>query len=184
MADRIFKFYGQAFALTGTVAITVKFNGVEIFSGPVPTVNSLPSTQPTNTNGVLFEYVGTTDLVGNIPFELHVTNGTVFFGAIRANYSGSNFEVDQTNPDAPEIVVTTAPENYWADINQKSIESDGKTNVKINGVSKLRHVIDLKQIGDWWYQIPDGAVLTCDIEVDPTIVVEAIPAIEELQLGI
>ena len=182
MANRIFKFYGQAVTPMGTVEIAVKFNGVEIFSGPVPTVNSTPLNRASDPTGVLFEYVGTTDLVGNIPFELHAINGTVFFGAILANYSGCDFDIDQTNPDAPMVVVTTSPENFWANINRKSVYSDGKTNVKINGVNQVRHVIDPAQIGEWWYRISNNEVLTCDIEIDPDFIVMSAPTIEELIL--
>jgi hypothetical protein len=172
--DRIFKFYGQAFAATAA-AITVKFNGVEIFSGPVITNNSPAPDSPTDITGVLFEYVGTTDLVGNIPFELHVINGTVFFGAVEANYSGAQVEVDQTDPDNPIQTVTVLPENFYIDVNKNSAETDGKINVSIDGIDQVRNLINPEQTGDWWYQILENQNFTCDIFVDPDIVITSIP---------
>jgi hypothetical protein len=173
MTDRIFKFYGQAFAATTAAAITVKFNGVEVFSGPVATDNSPVPTSATDTTSVLFEYVGTTDLSGNIPFELHVTNGTVFFGAVEANYSVA----DRPNPKNPvnlEPTVIVSPENSYTDVNQNLIETDGKINVKINGVDQIRNVINLDQLGDWWYAISQNETFTCDIFVDPARVITEI----------
>jgi hypothetical protein len=170
MINRTFKFYGQAFSPTAA-AITVKFNGVEIFSGPVSTINSAAPDSPTDTTGVMFEYVGTTDVVGNIPFELHVINGTVFFGAVAANYSGIRAE----RSDTGEISIIEHPENFWSDVNQNSIETDGKSNVSINGAAQIREVIDPTQIGDWWYRILEDETFTCNIFVDPNIIVTTIP---------
>ena len=177
MANRIFKFYGQAFAATTAAAITVKFNSVEIFSGPVPTNNSPVPNNATDTTELLFEYVGTTDLSGNIPFELHVNNGTVFFGAVEANYSGFEATKDRTDESSwpSESVVTVTPENFWADVNQNSIETDGKSNVLINGVEQVRYIMDPSQIGDWYYRISENETFTCDIFVDPERIVTELP---------
>lgn len=174
MINRIFKFYGQAFADT-TAAITVKFNGVEIFSGPVTTDSSPVPSSPTDITGVLFEYVAATDLSGNIPFELHVTNGTVFFGAVTANYSGVETEVDLTDPNNPVTTVTVLPEYFYSDVNQNSVETDGKINVKIDGIDQTRNVIDPEQTGDWWYQILENQTFTCDIFVDPYLITTVVP---------
>jgi hypothetical protein len=173
--NRIFRFYGQAFS----AAITVKFNNVEIFSGPVPSNNSpMSNNSSTDTIELLFEYVGTTDLSGNIPFELHVTNGTVFFGAVEANYTGFAATRDRTAESSwpSEFVVIEPPENCWADVNQNSIETDGKTNVQIDGVEQIRQVIDPDQAtGDWWYRISENETFTCDIFVDPDCILTEIP---------
>lgn len=171
MTNRIFKFYGQAFADTTEAVITVKFNGSEIFSGSVPTSNSPVLVQPTDINTVLFEYVGTTDLVGNIPFELSVATGTVLFGMVTANYSGFEADVDNTDPANPVITVIVSPENFYDDVNHNSLETDGKINAKIDGVDLTRHVIDPEQLGDWWYQIFENQTFTCNIFVDPDKIV-------------
>lgn len=175
MTDRIFKFYAQAFADTTAAVITVKFNGSEIFSGPVPTVNSPALDHPTDTNNVLFEHVGSIDLVGNIPFELSVATGTVFFGIVTANYSGSEVDTDNTDPANPVKTVIVSPENFYSDVNQNSFESDGKINAKIHGVDQVRNVIDPEQLGDWWYKILENETFTCNIFVDPDMIVTSIP---------
>jgi len=171
MTARTFRFYGKAFSKTGSVNVTATFNKIQIHSGTIVTVDSFPPVQITEELDLLFEYTGTTDLSGNIPLELLVTNGTLFFGSVEANYSGKEVNVDRTNPDAPIVTVITPPENFWRDVNRNSIETDGKTNVKINGVDQDREVINPEEIGDWHYCISSGGVLTCDIFVDPDIVV-------------
>jgi hypothetical protein len=157
MTDRTFKFYGKAFSHTGAVNVTATFNGTQIHSGPIVTVSSVPPVRTTENLDLLFEYIGTTDFSGNIPLELSVTNGVLFFGTVEANYSGNDED--------------TPPENYWDDVNQNSIETDGKNNVKINGVDQFRVVVNPDETGDWYYCIPENGTLTCDIFVDPTIIV-------------
>jgi hypothetical protein len=172
MTTRIFKFYGKSFSQSGPVAVTAVFNGSQIHSGPVPTVDLLPPTRVTEDLDLLFEYQGTTELSGNIPLELLVTNGTLFFGSVEANYSGKEIEVDVTDPAAPVVVSTiTPPENYWADVNQNSMETDGKNNVKINGITQARQPLSPEDIGDWYYRIPQNGTFSCDIFVDPDRIV-------------
>jgi hypothetical protein len=157
MTARTFRFYGKAFSKTGTVNVTATFNEIQIHSGPIVTVDSSPPGRIIEELDLLFEYTGITDLLGNIPLELSVTNGTLFFGTVEANYSGNDED--------------TPPENYWGDVNSNSIETDGKNNVKINGVDQSRVVVNPDETGDWYYSIPENGTLTCDIFVDPDIVV-------------
>jgi hypothetical protein len=174
MADRNFKFYIQSLSDT-PAEITVKFNSVEIFSGTMPSITT-DLTGPVNwQTDAACEYIGTTDLVGYVPFELTVTNGAVAFGRIEANYSGFELALDQTDPDNPVRTVVIPLENFYADINENSIETDGKINVKINGVDLVRNVIDPEQTGDWWYTISQNETFTCDIFVDPDRIVTGIP---------
>ncbi len=174
MIDRNFKFYIQSLPDT-PAEITVKFNSVEIFSGTMPTITTDLTGLVNWQTDAACEYIGTTDLVGYVPFELLVTSGTVKFGRIEANYSGFQIEVDQTDPANPVQTVVVSPENFYADINENSIETDGKINAKINGVDQARNVIDPEQIGDWWYTISQNETFTCDIFVDPDRIVTAIP---------
>ena len=160
MINRTFKFYAQAFSKSGPVSVVAKFNEQQVYSGTIPTVNDFAPSAPTELDTVAFEYTGPIDIQGQIPFELTVSGGTVFFGFIEANYSGVNFKVDKTNPDNHAIVVNAAPENVWKVVNRNTIESDGKINVMIDGVEQIRQIIDPEQIGDWWYQIPDTQTFT------------------------
>lgn len=179
MHPRVFKFYGKAVSNNGPVSVTAKFNGVEIYSGTVPTVSSVPMGLIHQSAEVLVVYTGTTEILGEIPFELSVSNGTVFFGLVKANYSGIEFDVDYTDPETPVVVVDIAPENFWDDVNRNSSESDGKTNVTINGVDRTVRSLGQGTPGDWWYSIPSGGTLTCNIVVDPEIIVTDAPGVEE-----
>jgi hypothetical protein len=176
MADRNFKFYIQSLSDTPS-EITVKFNSVEIFSGTTPSITT-DLTGPVNwQTDAVCEYISTTDLVGYVPFELTVTNGAVAFGRIEANYSGFRATQDRTAESSwpSELVVTVTPENFWADVNRNNIETDGKSNVLINGVEQVRNLMDPNQIGDWWYRISENETFTCDIFVDPECIVTEIP---------
>ncbi len=88
---------------------------------------------------------------------------------------GFELALDQTDPDNRVRTVVIPPENFYADINQNSIETDGKINVKINEADQTRLVIDPEQIGDWWYTIGQNETFTCDIFVDPERIVTVIP---------
>jgi hypothetical protein len=162
MTTRTFKFYGQAFSTDGPAVISVKFNGDTIFSGPVQTVNDNYRASPTDTSTTLFEYIGDINTTGNIPFELYVENGTVFFGLVKANYSG--YEADNDG----NVIIT--PEEYYSDVNFNTVESDGKNNVKIDDVPVIRQLLDPKQIGDWWYRVFEKQTFACDLFVDPDII--------------
>ena len=175
MINRTFKFYAQAFSESGPVSVVAKFNEQQVYSGTIPTVNDFAPSAPTDFNILAFEYTGPIDIQGQIPFELTVSGGTIFFGAINANYSGVNFEVDTTDPDNPIMTVAIAPEDYWHDVNFNSVETDGKTTVMIDGFEQIRQVIDPEQTCDWWYRIFDTQTLTCDIFVDPNKIITGIP---------
>jgi len=168
MINRTFKFYGQAFSASGPVSIVAKFNGQQVYSGTVPTIASLEPQQPGNPDIVWFEHTESIDTHGHIPFELIVTGGTACFGKVEANYSG--YEIEEIGETK---TLKTAPENYFShSINTKSIETDGKTNVKINGVNQIRNVIDpAHAAGDWWYEIFENGTFTCDIFVDPDMII-------------
>ena len=174
MANRNFKFYIKSLSNT-PAEITVKFNSVEIFTGTMPTITTDITGAVNWQTDAVCEYIGNTDLVGYVPFELTVINGTAAFGRIEANYSGFELAVDRTDPDNPVRTVLVPPENFYDDINQNSIETDGKSNVFLNGIAKIREVIDPTQVGDWWYTISQNETLTCDIFVDPDRIVTVIP---------
>jgi hypothetical protein len=180
MIDRTFKFYTQAFSELGTVSVVAKFNGQQVYSGIIPTVNDFAPFAPTEFDILAFEWTGPIDIQGQVPFELTVTGGTVFFGRVEANYSGVDFTVNKTDPNNRVIIINIAPENFWQDVNRNTIETDGKTNVQIDGVEQFRELLDPLQLGDWWYKIFDTQTLTCDIFVDPDLIITRAPTIEEL----
>ena len=87
MANRNFKFFIQSLSDT-PAEITVKFNSVEIFAGTMSTITTDLTGSVNWQIDAACEYIGTTDLVGYVPFELTVINGAVSFGRIEANYYG------------------------------------------------------------------------------------------------
>lgn len=178
MATRIFRFYGRVYSLNDSVSVTARFNGEQVHSGPVPFYKRLPPNQKSLADPglMMFEYTGSTELSGNIPLELSVTDGTLFFGTIFANYSGVELEVDRTDPVNPVVLsVITSPENFWGEINQKSLGYDGKINVKINGADQFQTPSGPEEIGNWYYCIQENELFTCDIFVDPDMIVTEIP---------
>lgn len=177
MATRIFRFYGRAYSLTDSVSVTATFNGEQVHLGPVPTVNQVSPNQKSlaDPGPLMFEYIGSTELSGNIPLELLVTGGELFFGTIHANYSGYEDNIDRTDPDAPIVTIITPPENFWGEINQKSLGYDGKINVKINGVDQFQTPSGPEEIGNWYYCIQENKRFTCDIFVDPATTVTEVP---------
>jgi hypothetical protein len=179
MINRTFRFYGQAFSVSGSVSVVAKFNGQQIYSGPVPTIDRPEPQQPGNQDIVMFEYTGPIDIHGLVPFELKVTGGIVCFGWIDANYSGVKFNLNRTDPDNHILVINIAPEDFWSDVNENNIETDGKINVEINGIAQSRQLLDSTQLGDWWYQILDSQTFTCDIVVDPDLIISRVPTLEE-----
>jgi len=179
MINRTFKFYGQAFSVSGPVSIVAKFNGQQVYSGTVPTTASSGPQQPGDQNIVMFEYTSTTAITGNIPFELTVTGGTVCFGCVGANYSGIKFNLDRSDPDNHVLVINIAPEDFWTGVNHAADDPDEKINVKINGVEQIRQIVDTEQSGGWWYQIFDSQTFTCDVVVDPDLIIARIPTLEE-----
>jgi hypothetical protein len=175
MPARTFKFLGKAYSTTGNVSVTATFNGAQVYSGEVPTLAQVPPGRNLETLDEFFQWVGDTDLSGNIPFTLSVSNGTVFFGEPFANYSGfeATINFDTTPPTWASI--ETEPVDYWADVNMNTVETDGKYNVTVNGVAQSRVLQSDTEIGDWQYTVPNGATLACDIFIDPNVTQAAIP---------
>lgn len=175
MATRTFKFLGKAYAPAGQVNLAVKFNGAEVYNGAVTTAAGSAPGRNTTDLDVLFSWDGSTDTTGQIPVEITVSGGTLFFGAIWGNYSGCEKTIVGTDPNDPSVPVfnvTVQPSVYFGDLNKNNAASDGKTNVKIDGVAvndRNETTVAEMGLGDWQYAISSGSVFTCDYFVDPSI---------------
>jgi hypothetical protein len=174
MAERTFEFYGKAYANPGNevVNITAKFNGIEVYSGPVVTTSISPQAPD---NDLLFVCNASTDLSGQVPFEITVSGGTLWFGDLNANFSGIEFTVDRTDPEKPIVTIITPPEDFWGAVNINTEEFDGKSNVTINGTRMGPYIPYQDLIGDRLWQVPDQGTLTCDIFVDPKLISTGVP---------
>lgn len=93
--NRSLRFYGIGVGST-PVEITAKFNGVEVYSGPVPTVSTAVFSAASlwDINEIMFtiedsaEY--NTNFSGVVPMSISVTAGNmVVFNDIKANYWGT-----------------------------------------------------------------------------------------------
>jgi hypothetical protein len=89
MAERTVVFKGLAYGSTpATLQITA--NGVSIFSGTVTTENQPAPAMPNYelVSAALFTMTVDTAFSGTVPMTCEVTNGTVIFAEIAANYYG------------------------------------------------------------------------------------------------
>ena len=88
---------------------------------------------------------------GTKPMTCTVTNGTVIFAQVNANYC----VIANTNP-----VSGTGADGFG------SIDGlgDSRSNVFIDGVAQsINHTEDLT--GDWWFKVPANSTLTYDLDV-------------------
>lgn len=54
-------------------------------------------------------------------------------------------------------------------VNKNTAESDGKDSVTINGVPRVRILLDPNQTGDWHYTVHNGERLDCIFTIQPPI---------------
>jgi hypothetical protein len=175
MATRTIRFMGKAYSTDGDVSAVVNFNGVEVYSGPVNTVNSEVPEQPTESEQ-LFTFTTSTDVTGSIPITVACSGGTLVFNDLIGNYTGYTLERDEAGDlvvvdDA--YVVEVAPVDTNGDLNFNTAESDGKNNVVVDpdqGDGQVRVVINEGEEGDWHYKVWDGSTLTCDFVIENTVV--------------
>jgi hypothetical protein len=168
MPIRTYRFLGTAMSTADPVSVRFSFNEVELFNGTVPTtiVNELPLTidDPLPT---LFEFSASTDIFGTLPIEIAVDNGCVFFGQFTANY------VRRTIISENPLVLGDGWDVDFDRINKQTVESDGLTNVTLNGSPWLsRNLTEWPdRLGPWTYRIPPYCVLTGDIDVDFSMII-------------
>lgn len=173
MVTRTVQCVGSAYSTDGDVNVQMIYNGVEVYNGAVETnvVDVLPVNQPDTSDNwqtVLFEFTTDTDITGEIPMSITVTNGKIFFGHLWMNYSGPKLAYNDTT-ETWDIAIPT--QNYYTDPNTNTVESDGITNTTLNGSPWNWRVNVVGQIGDWAYPVADGETFTFDFFVDPAKVV-------------
>jgi hypothetical protein len=176
MVARTAKIMGSAYSTQSTITIEVEYNGNIVYSGTMPAItqNPTPITQPnTNPNweSELGTFVTDTDITGQIPCRITVTNGTLFFGHFWMNYTGNVIYTPNSNPPPEYITTPVAPIELFSDPNINTVESDGLSNTRKNGVEWPWRSSPGDMLGDWCYPVYSGETFTFDFFVDPDCVV-------------
>lgn len=175
MATRTFKFFGKAYTTGNPVSVTLDFNNQVVYTGNIPA-----STGPTpGKNGEdlveLFTFTADTSVTGAIPIEMSVTGGDLFWGIFSGNYAGNQVEIDTNNPGSdlknPNTIVVTPTVNTYGPVFYPTPETDGRTNVKIDGVdAPPRDIVNPAEAGIWQYLVRNGSTLTCTQEINAALV--------------
>ena len=152
MTTRTFKQFGQAYGNV-PATIVVNINGSEIFSGAVPTENTVfPSfPNPEITVAELFTWTNTVDFAGTQSFSISVQNSPLLLAYTQTDYVMSNnvsaFSVVNTYDDGGVTV------------------SDPFTNVAIDGVAMQRGPDNNPLSGQWFHIIPAGSTFTATLNI-------------------
>jgi hypothetical protein len=84
MANRTFKVYGQAYAASGDVSVTMTVGGTQVFTGAVNDSTTVRDGQPTIQNH-LWTYTMDENTVGNLVVTIAVTGGELCLGQTEDN---------------------------------------------------------------------------------------------------
>jgi hypothetical protein len=145
------------------------FNGTTVYTGAVPTVNESVPAQPNpdivSDTTVLFTFDIPVETTGSQEMTIQVTNGTVIFADVLANYC----KMSRKSPTP--IVYSSGADTYyniWDDLNSSVpgpiiSPEDGRTNVTINGVEQTPDRTGLE--GPWWWTVNSTATLGYDLAV-------------------
>lgn len=180
MINRTFRVTGAAY-LPGPEKAEVELTiGSEVvYAGEI---NTVPENFPTFTgfyvNDVfdLFNFTADIGLTGEMPLTLKVVKGSLFFQQIVGNYAGS--KIDTVVEEDTAINVLIQPQDFYGPLSAISAVDDGRRNVKINGVLRPRST---EHNGSLAWVVHAGQTLTCDLFIDPDLIVTHIPTMEELR---
>lgn len=180
MVARVAKFMGSLYSTSSTATVEVEYNGVVVQSGALSatTQNPLPEAQPstsTTWEQSLFEFQTDTDITGNIPVKITVTNGVLFFSHFQMNYTGKaglvandpNVPIDPTNPATWHWENLILPQDFYSDPNTNTLETDGVSNTRKNGSPWTWRTNVSDQLGNWAYMVQAGETFEFDFYVDP-----------------
>ena len=171
MTTRTIQILGAAFGET-PATIVATLDGNTVFNNTVPTIAGLPPVLP-NTDldsqtVSLFSFDIPVEFVGNIPMTCQVTNGTVIFAQIKANYTDVSIPSNVAN--TPYTVQTSGANDFFV----LSNPIDPRRDVTINAVPVSVNHTDLTGTwwasdntapGVWWYTIQSPDVLAYNLQI-------------------
>jgi len=163
MTIRTFIQRGQAYGIE-PVTITAQIDGVQVFSGPVNTIDepvpALPSLD-TQIGVDIFSWAEDVLFSGTKTMEITVTGGTLLVTSSSANYC-------PVTGDLSPLTFSTGPDifapYYTIEQADGSLFTDPITNVFINGVSVERDT-ESGLTGNWIWKVPHGTAFVCTINV-------------------
>jgi hypothetical protein len=154
MTTRTVKMFGLAYG-SSPAEIAVTLDGASVYTGIVPTTDTplptLPNPDLTDTTVEFCNFQIPMEFDGAKPMACSVTNGTVIFAQILANYC----VLANTDP-----VLGAGPDVF----NNIDDPVDARSNVAIDGVTQpVNHNEELP--GTWWFTVPAGSTLTYNLDV-------------------
>ena len=164
--NRTIRMLGKAFSDSEKMHLSVMYNNESVVNH---VINSILPTESMSDieaeqHDILCEWQSPIDLVGHVPFKVCVTDGQLMFSGIQCNYIS-----DFVNGNPLDVFIPA--EEWFYRPSLKIPESDGKDNVKINQVPQQRITSNPEHLlGDWQWLIPNNGVLTCDLYIDPDLV--------------
>jgi len=150
MTIRTFKQQGRGYGATPAV-VTARLDGVQVFSGPVSTLNQpIPGGYTPGSNyGVdMYFWEGDFDFEGTRELSITVTNSPLLLTDTLADYTTDNSAVFNCF--------------YYYTVDGITI-GDPLSNVKIDNVPMSR---TNNLTGQWCWTIPAGSTLTATINID------------------
>jgi hypothetical protein len=186
MTTRTFQQRGQAYA-TGPVIVAASINGVEVFNGSVPVLNSLVPSTPEEIQPlvapVLFSWSEDVNFEGTRSMHITVSGGSLLLKNTYANY-GLAFDGNPVTRYAgltggPELFVPffafnadLPPDPCCTDVecaNRPTLISDPLSNVSINGVLQTSAHVNMIDgtvlAGQNCWHIPDGAQFIATVNI-------------------
>jgi hypothetical protein len=153
MTTRTVKMFGLAYG-SSPAEIAVTLDGVSVYTGTVATNDApipfMPDPSLVDTTVEFCNFEIPMDFNGVLPMTCTVSNGTVVFAQITANYC----VIANTDP-----VVGTGPDVF----NNIDGTGDARSNVVIDGVAQpINHE---EYPGTWWFTVTTGSVLTYDLDI-------------------
>jgi hypothetical protein len=154
MTTRTVQMFGLAYG-SSPAEIAVTLDGATVYNGTVTTtdalVPSLPNLEIANSTVQFCTFEIPVEFEGTMPMTCSVSNGTVIFAQIRANYCA----IANTDP------VYGSGANVFYNIDGSG---DARSNVAIDGVAQpINH--DEQYNGTWWFTVNSGSVLTYNLDV-------------------